>query len=358
MNSNEINEKHYSSILTDDDVVRVVEEHHGQDTKEGHDLRFSKDPPGKIYDTLLQLQNKSNDIAQHDNFSLSKEQIIDVKMLSDLSEEQVSVLSRTEHSVKSVREQHIKMIAQDMDSKSLKEIFKKEGYHLHAMRQSPIERIQNLNPLQLFYLGALVIPTIISLWYASAILFPPTAREKASFFLWTDGAMMKNDQGQLSICPRSSICAEGLFQIILIILARLSAFASYVAMGLTFLSKMHSMIHFLSTTYLSTMIPFESMHDVHKMTGRMFACLALLHTVTHYIRYIVRRDIGQLGSTVHISGLIAFLILVIVILSMSRFIKERLPFENRFNAHWLFPIVILALFLHTPRTRNIVMVFL
>jgi hypothetical protein len=226
------------------------------------------------------------------------------------------------------------------------------------MTQSPIERIQNLNRLQLFYLGALVIPTIISLWYASAILFPPTARGKARIFLWADGVMMKNDQGQLSICPRSSICAEGLIQIILIILARLSAFASHVVMGLTFLSKMHSMSHFLSTTYLSIMIPFESMHDVHKLTGKMFAYLALLHTVTHYIRYIVRRDIGQLGSTVHLSGLIAFLILVIVMLSMSRFIKERLPFENRLKAHWLFPIVVLALFFHTPRTRNIFLVFL
>ena len=204
----------------------------------------------------------------------------------------------------------------------------------------------------------LVFPMIVSLWFASAILFNPSLRSKAPFLLWTDGALMKNQQGQPVLCPQDSICAEGILQVILIAMARLSAFASYVVMGITFLSKMHSTIHYLSTTYLSTLIPLQSLHDVHKYSGKMFGYLALLHTLTHYLRYILRRDTEQISTKVHISGLVAILAMAVVVLSMSSIVRKRVAFEKRFNAHWLFLLVVLALLFHTPRTRTIILIFL
>ncbi len=59
------------------------------------------------------------------------------------------------------------------------------------------------------HIVALVIPAIISLWFASAILFTPEARAKAPFLLWDDGQLKFNEQGQPTICPRASICSEG-----------------------------------------------------------------------------------------------------------------------------------------------------
>lgn len=248
---------------------------------------------------------------------------------------------------------------QVLGNKSLKDILAAQGYTLKKTKESPLQYVKNLSQLHRFYFGALIVPTIVSVWYATAILFPPGAREKVSFLLWTDGMFMKNGQGQPSICPRASICSDGVFQIILIALARLSAFASYVVMGLTFLSKMHSLIHFLSTTYLSIIIPFESLHDIHKLTGKMFGLLALLHTVTHYLRYILRGDVNQLVTQIHWSGFVAILAMGTVTLSMSpSFIKNKIPFEKRFNLHWTFLIISLALFFHTKRTRVMILIFL
>ncbi len=243
---------------------------------------------------------------------------------------------------------------------SLRNMFtKQEGYELTKKKCTMLERLQqNLSQQKTFYVGALFVPIIISLWYASAILFPPNARDKAPLLLWDDGHLKYDEQGQPSICPRASICSEGVLQILLIALARLSAFASYVVMGLTFLSKMHSLIHFLSNTCLSIIIPFESLHDVHTLTGKMFGWLAFLHTLTHYIRYVIRKDTAQLWSQVHISGLIAMLAMATVTLSMSSFVRKRVRFEKRFNAHWLFLLVVLGLLFHTKRTRIIVLIFL
>ena len=265
------------------------------------------------------------------------------------------LLSTSTHTTKSTRRQLI----DECGHESLRETLSQKGFTLNKEKQSLKEKVHHMSQLQAFYIGVLVIPTIISLWYASAILFPPGANKKFSLFLWTDGAMVINDQGQPSICPRSSICSEGVFQIILLILARLSAFVSYVVMGLTFLSKMHSLVHFLSATYISTLIPLERLHDVHKLTGRIFGSLALLHTISHYLRYIVRNDTDQrIGSQINISGLVAILAMATVTLSMTAYVKQRVTFEKRFNAHWFFLIVVLALLFHTKRTRNMVLIFL
>ena len=185
------------------------------------------------------------------------------------------------------------------------------------------------------------------------ILFPSSAREKVSFLLWTDGSLIKDAYGRFVLCPRSSICAEGILQITLVATSRLTAFSSYVVMSLTFLSKMHSLIYFLSKTYVAALIPLGSLHSIHKYSGKLFWIFALIHTIAHYIRYVLRRETAQLGTRVHISGLVAILSMSIVVLSMSKIAKKRFTFEKRFNTHWLFLIVASALIFHTARSRNI-----
>jgi hypothetical protein len=162
------------------------------------------------------------------------------------------------------------------------------------------------------------------------------------------------------VCPRASICSQGWIEIALLALARLSAFAFYVVMGVTFLTKMHSHNHFLSSTYLRAFIPFEAFHDIHSHLGIWFAVLTFSHAISHYIRYIIREDGAQLRVQVHYSGLIALTSMGIVVLSMMPMVKKIIHagFETRLTAHWFFLLLVIALSFHTPRTRLITLTFL
>ncbi len=212
----------------------------------------------------------------------------------------------------------------------------------------------------------LFLPTLVSLWYAAAILFPPGAREKAILLLWDDGHLEFDDQtGIVKMCPldRESICAEGVLQIIMIASARLTAFASYPFLGAIFLSKMHCFIRFLSSTYLLKLIPFESLHHVHTFCANVYGGLIFFHVVTHYIRYILRSDVGQLGTMVHVSGLCGALAMVLLIVSMSSFAKKWKEgigkFENRLSLHWLGVFILfVSMLIHTPRTRVMTLIFM
>ena len=51
-----------------------------------------------------------------------------------------------------------------------------------------------------------ILPTLISVWYCAAILFPPGSNDGwRRYLLWTDGELTKNDEGRVMICPRASI---------------------------------------------------------------------------------------------------------------------------------------------------------
>lgn len=211
----------------------------------------------------------------------------------------------------------------------------------------------------------LYFPCFFAVWYAAAILFPPQARDKASILLWDDGQLIIKDDGTPPMmCPRSSICAEGIAQIIMIALARLTAFASYVFMGATFVSKMHFLIHFLSSTYLMKLVPFESLHDFHKSSAKVYGGLILVHVITHYVRYILRSDVGQLGTKVHVSGLVGAISMIVLVLGMSSLLRNRKDrwigkFEIRFNVHWIAMIVLcLSMMVHTPRSAVLTAIFL
>ena len=94
-----------------------------------------------------------------------------------------------------------------------------------------------------FQLYCFVIPMLISIWYSAAIFFPPYLRRgKLGILFWTDGALARDKNRYPSICPKTSICSEGVFEILLIAAARFSAFASYVILAASFATKMHSTV--------------------------------------------------------------------------------------------------------------------
>jgi len=152
------------------------------------------------------------------------------------------------------------------------------------------QRQKNFSVANKFHFWCIIFPLLFVLWYATAMLLPPSWDKVRPYLVWTPSLVGRDAAGRITIgCPpyggRRSICSEGWFQAVLIMLARLSAYATYVVMGMTFMSKMHSTVHFLSTTYLATMIPFEALHDLHTSMGSIYSGLVLLHTVTHFIRW-------------------------------------------------------------------------
>jgi len=210
-----------------------------------------------------------------------------------------------------------------------------------------------------FNLFFFVLPNIVSLLFAVAIMFPAGARERASFFLWTDGALTKNDEGKFTICPRESICSEGEFQIFLIFISRATAFASYIVMGATFMSKMHCFTSWLSFTHASTVVPFEKLHKIHKKAATIYFVLALFHVIGHFIRWLIRQEtMNRTNTQVGLSGVIGILSMIIVVFSMSSFVKPKATFETRINAHYLMILFTGALCFHTPRCRHLTLIFL
>ena len=211
-----------------------------------------------------------------------------------------------------------------------------------------------------FYIFFLVLPTIVSLLFSIAILFPCGARQRFPLLLWTDGTLEISEEGKWTLCPRDSVCSEGAVQILLIVTSRLTAFASYTVIGMVFLSKMHCSIHWMSSTLASTIIPLERLHNVHKKTGTIYILLILLHTVAHFVRWSIRQEImKRINTQVGFSGLIGILSIIVVVLSMTSLGKKAITtFESRLNLHYLFLVLAGALFFHTARCRYITMVFL
>ena len=215
--------------------------------------------------------------------------------------------------------------------------------------------------MNIFYIKFFALPIFVSQLYAIAILLPPEARKKAPFLLWTDGNLVKDiNENRASFCPSESICSDGILQIFLVAISRLTAFASYVLMGQTFLSKMHCTIHALSTSYAGSVVPLAKLHNVHKNAGMWYTLLAVVHTITHMIRWAIRGDLQLIYTSNGISGVVGVVCIILIIVSMTSLAKKwkRLTFEMRFNAHWTFFIVLnVALCFHTSRSRVIVLIF-
>jgi hypothetical protein len=209
------------------------------------------------------------------------------------------------------------------------------------------------------------VPTLLVVWYAAALLFPKAAKDKYPYLIWDDSQLEIQDDGQLSLCPKQSICSEGLMQIILIGISRLTAYASYVYVGLVFISKMNNLNHFLSSTYLQIYVPFHAMHYIHTDAASIYSVLILLHGLSHYIRYILRGEetLQQLGTSVHISGCIGIVSLFTLMVSMKipNLVKKywNVKFEYRLNIHWVTAITLVAsLCIHNVQSRSIMLVFL
>lgn len=224
----------------------------------------------------------------------------------------------------------------------------------------------NLTYSNRFWYFLTFLLTLTVVWYAAALLFTKAATVKYSFLFWgrADGQLEIKDDGQLILCQNQSICSEGLMQITLIGIARLTAYASYVYVGLVFISKMNNLTQFLSSTYLQIYVPFHAMHHIHTNAALIYFVLILLHGLSHYIRYILRGEtLQQLGTPVHVSGCIGLISLVSlrVGIKIPNILKKywNAKFEYRLNSHWVSMItLVVSLCYHNVQTLVIMLVLL
>lgn len=143
-----------------------------------------------------------------------------------------------------------------------------------------------------------------------------------------------------------------------IAVSRLTAFASYIFMAHTFLSKIHCTAHALSTTYyISSFIPFTRLHHIHKLSGKCSTGILFFFThdwAHHSLEYTKRygnahkkssRFEWSLCTYGHVSHHPCF---------MSSWAKHRMKwsFEIRFNLHFIW--VWDYLFLLFAFTRHVV----
>eukprot|EP00577_Skeletonema_sp_RCC1716_P010312 CAMPEP_0113408760 /NCGR_PEP_ID=MMETSP0013_2-20120614/20780_1 /TAXON_ID=2843 ORGANISM="Skeletonema costatum, Strain 1716" /NCGR_SAMPLE_ID=MMETSP0013_2 /ASSEMBLY_ACC=CAM_ASM_000158 /LENGTH=835 /DNA_ID=CAMNT_0000294821 /DNA_START=79 /DNA_END=2586 /DNA_ORIENTATION=- /assembly_acc=CAM_ASM_000158 len=151
------------------------------------------------------------------------------------------------------------------------------------------------------------------------------------------------------ICPRETICATDTLSIILLALARCSAFFDYPLYMMMFLSKCHNINNVCRRTVLREWIDFGDMHKVHRLFGIIVGIETMFHSFFHMLRWGLNADIDLLWkTTTGISGLAAVMITPLICWPMViPAIKERLAFEVRKGLHYLSIVWAIMLLFHS-----------
>jgi len=152
------------------------------------------------------------------------------------------------------------------------------------------------------------------------------------------------------ICPRETVCATDTLSIILLALARCSAFFDYPLYMMIILSKCHNINNVCRRTVLREWIDFADMHKVHKIFGIVVGIETMFHSFFHMLRWGLNSDISLLWTTATgKTGLIAAIMTPIICWPMAvPAIKQRLAFEVRKGLHYLSLVWIFALVFHAP----------
>lgn len=161
------------------------------------------------------------------------------------------------------------------------------------------------------------------------------------------------------VCIRSTICAFNIGEIILLLIARLSAFGMYPLLMLIFLTKCNNIRAFLNNSFLAELFPFYDVHNFHTRFGRWIFILSLIHTVAHVIRWSLQEDKISLlvDHVTGWTGLITFSLLFVIVLPMQwEWLKSKMRFEVRKGLHCLSIVWGLVLMFHSPKGNILIIV--
>jgi hypothetical protein len=166
---------------------------------------------------------------------------------------------------------------------------------------------------------------------------------------WSDGCA---DNLQSCICPRETICADDLTTMILLTIARCSAWFDYPLYMCLFLSKCNSINNYLQKTVLRCYINFSDYHKVHRLFGIIVGIESACHSLFHIARWARRdNDIVLLWTNpTGITGLIALVSGAFITLPMVLpTLKRVMSYEWRKGLHYLAILWAAGLMCHAPQ---------
>ena len=144
------------------------------------------------------------------------------------------------------------------------------------------------------------------------------------------------------------VVATNTFQMICLAFSRLSAFTMYPVLIIVFISKFRATMNFFSYTYLSLLVQWNDLHDLHTYCGYYILFDGWLHTIFHCLRWWDQQNLSLLWTNrTGVTGLVIIGSTVLICLPMMLW-KQRVRYEIRKYLHYLFLVFVLALCLHVP----------
>lgn len=146
--------------------------------------------------------------------------------------------------------------------------------------------------------------------------------------------LLEPGPGRPRVCPRPTICSEGIIEIGLLAGARLSALYMLVPISAVFLTKARLALAEWNKTILSIIVPAFDLHQIHVSAGWQVAACSLFHVACHCGRFIKRGTLGTISlQPVGWSGWIAFAMLFPVALLQLSVCRRLFSYEIRKPAH-------------------------
>ena len=91
----------------------------------------------------------------------------------------------------------------------------------------------------------------------------------------------------VTVCPRPSICAEGWIEVLLLAVARTTAYAALPYLVALFLTKARVSAARWEENVGSILVAADNLHETHEACGWRVAGFAVLHTIAHFARCLV-----------------------------------------------------------------------
>jgi len=158
-----------------------------------------------------------------------------------------------------------------------------------------------------------------------------------------NGVIIMNDRA-----PRP-IVANNALEMILLMIARSTAFMMYTDLFLVFFVKCRAAMNILYQTPFSNFLP-DDLSDLHTRCGIWICWCTSIHTVSHCLRWVIARNFELLVQTqTGITGLIPVIVLpIITVIMMKKKFKTEISYEIRKGLHYLFYPFALILCWHVP----------
>jgi ferric-chelate reductase len=196
--------------------------------------------------------------------------------------------------------------------------------------------------------GAYIL--IVTFTYAGKLAPFGGARDPESGFI-VDSTSEENTNAGVVLWNGDlrAVVAATRAQMVLLGISRFSGFFMYPCLILVFLTKLRATGAFLSGT-LFNMFLYQDMHRLHVYCGWVILFDSCVHMICHLSRWALQGNLRLLFQ--HTSGITGFIVILstfLICLPMMIW-KDRIKYELRKLAHYLFLVFGVAMCFHAPKS--------